>query len=166
MKNQIIPQSWRDSIDELREEIGNTVDRWLSRLKPEERREAETRLDHRLPSFLWNPIDNDPRVNVEEDEDKIRVTAELPGLRKEDLHVEVDDRTLTLSGEKETRHQEKRGRVHLSECSFGSFTRVIPLPCEVNRDGAKAKYRHGVLKLTLPKTETAKARRIEVAYDD
>jgi len=166
MKNQMIPKSWRESIDELREDIGRTVDRWLSRLKPDQRREAETSIGFDLWDQPWSLAGINPRVDVTEDDANVLVTVEIPGLRKEDLSVDLDNRTLTISGHKESRSYEKQGRTHVSECRYGSFIRVIPLPCEVIREKVKAKYRLGVLRLTLPKTESAKARTIDVTYED
>ncbi|MDQ8181962.1 Hsp20/alpha crystallin family protein [Pelagicoccus sp. SDUM812005] len=165
MTNQLIPQNWKESLSELREEIGETVDRWISRLKPEQRKEAKDALAKEDP--FWNPIrfGDGPRVEMEESEDAIKVVAELPGLAKEDFQVDLDDRYLTIRGEKSGRSERKEGHLHISECSYGSFTRVIPLPCEVDRDKAKAKYKHGELRLVLPKTESAKARRIEISVE-
>lgn len=169
MKTQIIPQSWREKLDDLRGDLLRTTDRWLQRLKPEEREEAarEMAKDFWQPSFgrLFDLPDL-PKVNVEENDDTIEVVAELPGLKKEDLHVDLDGRRLTIHGETRENREEKRGRSHVSELRFGSFTRVIPLPCEVEREKTKAKYRHGILKLTLPKTEAAKLRRIPVHYEE
>ena len=167
-KHAIIPQSWRESFSELKEDIGQKVEHWLGRLKPEERREAEQELA--LSDFWQRPFDfslGQPRVNLEEDDDTLIVTAEIPGLRKEDLHIDLDGRQLTIYGQKEESIEKKsKGRAHFSELRFGAFTRVLTLPCEVDRDKVKAKYRRGVLKLTLPKTEEAKARRIEVTYEE
>lgn len=166
MKNQIIPKSWRESLDELREEISNTIERWFNRLKPEDRHEASAI----LPSDIWrrplNSIMKEPKIDVEEKADAITVTAELPGIQKEDLQVDLDGRFLTLSGKKETNREEKHGTMHLSECHYGMFTRVISLPSEVDRDHVKAKFRRGVLKLKLPKTGDSKTRKVKILYED
>ncbi len=166
MKTQIIPKSWRDSLGDLREDLSHTVDRWLGRLKPEERDEAA----RELQGFDWpRSIDrlfNQPRIDIDEHEDEIVVRAELPGLKKEDIEVDLDDRLLTIYGKREETRERKRGRAHVSEMHFGSVTRTIPLPCEVDRSKVKAKYRHGVLRLSLPKSEEAKARRIPIDYED
>ncbi|MBD5781211.1 Hsp20/alpha crystallin family protein [Pelagicoccus sp. NFK12] len=165
MTNQLIPQHWKESLGELREEIGETVDRWISRLKPEQRKEAKNALAEEDP--FWNPIrfGGGPRIEMEESDTTIKIVAELPGLAKEDFQVDLDDRYLTIRGEKSGRNERKEGHLHISECSYGSFTRVIPLPCEVERDKVKAKYKNGELRLVLPKTESAKARRIEISVE-
>lgn len=167
-KNSIIPKTWRESFSELKEDIGRNVERWLGRLKPEERSEAVQELS--LADFWQKPLDfafSQPRVNLDEDDDTITVTAEIPGLRKEDLHIDLDGRQLTIHGQKEESiENKKKGRAHVSELRFGAFTRMLVLPCEVNREKVKAKYRRGVLKLTMPKTEKAKAQRIEIQYEE
>ncbi len=166
MANQLIPQNWKESLSELRQEIGDTVDRWISRLKPEFRKEAKEALAKEDDPF-WNPIrfGGGPRVEMEESDDTIKVVAELPGLAKEDFQVDLDDRYLTIRGEKSGHSERKEGHLHISECSYGAFSRVVPLPCEVDRDKVKAKYKNGELRLVLPKTESAKARRIEIAIE-
>lgn len=167
-KNSIIPKSWRESFSELKEDISHSVERWLGRLKPEERREAEHELT--LADFWQRPFDFDfsqPKVNLDEDDDTITVTAEIPGLRKEDLRIDLDGRQLTIHGHKEESiENKKKGRAHVSELRFGAFTRVLALPCEVSREKVKAKYRRGVLKLTMSKTEEAKSRRVEIQYEE
>lgn len=166
MKAEIIPKSWRESLDDLREDLTHTVNRWLHRLKPEEREAASKELEL---DFWHQPLTrrfNQPRIDVQEQDDAIVVQAELPGMKKEDIEVDLDGRQLAIYGKKEVSREEKRGRFHVSEMHFGSFSRVIPLPCEVDRSKVNAKYRHGVLRLKLPKTEAAKARRIPVAYEE
>lgn len=164
MKTQIIPKSWRESVDELREDLTHTINRWLHRLKPDEREAAAKELELDFWHQPLGRIFDQPRIDVQEHDDEIIVQAELPGLKKEDLKVDLDGRRLTLYGQKEESREEKRGRSHISELRFGSFTRVIPLPCEVDHSNVQAKYRRGLLKLVLPKTEAAKARRIPVTY--
>ena len=165
MKTQIIPKSWRDSLGDLREDLSHTVDRWLGRLKPEERDEAARELQWFDWSKSIDRLFDQPRIDIDEHDDEIVVRAELPGLKKEDIEVDLDGRLLTIYGKREESRERKRGRAHVSEMRFGSVTRTVPLPCEVDRSGVKAKYRHGVLRLTLPKTEESKARRIPVEYE-
>ena len=97
-----------------------------------------------------------PLVDVTEDDSDIVVTAELPGLDEHDFEVALDHDTLTIRGEK---HEEKEDRgkdFYRVERSYGSFQRVIPLPCEVEEDKAEATFRKGVLKVRLPKTAEAR----------
>lgn len=166
MSHRIIPETWRESLSELKEEISHTVNNWLSGLKPEERRAAEKELDLTDWSRPFDRILGQPKVNLEEEGDALIVTAEIPGLRKEDLHVDIDGRQLTISGQKEESYENKKGRCYVSELRFGSFTRVLNLPCKVEQDKVKAKYRRGVLKLTLPKSQDVRSHRIEVNYEE
>lgn len=106
-----------------------------------------------------------PRVNVAESEKDIVVSAELPGIEEKDLSVELEDDLLTLRGEVSD-EQDERGREwrRVERCS-GSFERTLQLPAAVIPDKAEAKFKKGVLKITLPKAEPSKAdnrRKIEV----
>lgn len=105
-----------------------------------------------------------PRVDVEEDEKEVRVTAELPGMDARDIDISIHRDVLTLRGEKSSEHEEKKGQYHRIERSYGSFERAIPLGMAVDAEKAAAEYRNGVLTITLPKPagEAAKTRRIEV----
>jgi len=97
-----------------------------------------------------------PRVDVEETDGEIRVTAELPGVDEKDLEVHVQDDVLTLKGEKHE-EREDRGR-GWRERSYGSFYRTIQLPGEVDADKVTAAYKKGILTIRLPKTATARER--------
>jgi HSP20 family protein len=105
-----------------------------------------------------------PRVDVEEDEKEVRVTAELPGMDAKDIDISIHRDVLTLRGEKSSEREEKKGQYHRIERSYGSFERQIPLGVEVVGEKAAAEYRNGVLTITLPKPagEAATTRRIEV----
>ena len=103
-----------------------------------------------------------PRVDVCEDEAGYRITAELPGLEEKDLEVSLDGDVLTLSGEKrDTREREHEGYRHL-ETTSGRFERRFRLPAEVDPDKVSAKLEHGVLTVTVPKSEAARPRTIRV----
>ena len=100
-------------------------------------------------------FDFSPSIDVKETEKEIVISAELPGIDKNDIDVSISRNTLTIRGEKrsETKNEEK-GYQHI-ERSYGSFRRSVALPCEVVDDKADAVYKNGVLKITLPKTEKA-----------
>lgn len=106
-----------------------------------------------------------PAVDVYEDKDDVVVKAEIPGLSKEDVHVEVTDSTLTIKGEKKREETIKDDEYHCCERSFGSFTRSVDLPCEVKVEQVKASVKNGVLEVRMPKTEEAKKRAITVKID-
>jgi HSP20 family protein len=169
MKKEIIPSSWRDSLGELREEVSQTINRWLRRLRPEERREAEAELERgNFPVFGGGLYSLDwaaPRVDMKEDTNHIYVSVEVPGMKKDDLKVDLDDRVLTIHGEKESQREQQRGHARYFERSFGAFSRSILLPCKVEPGKIEAKCRDGMLRMTLPKTEAAKAHRITVSNE-
>lgn len=105
-----------------------------------------------------------PRVDVSESEREYEVTAELPGMEEKDVEVVLADNVLTVRGEKKAEREEKDKNFYLSERSFGSFRRAIPLPAEVDEDKVEAQFKNGVLTVRLPKSPEAQAktRRIEV----
>jgi HSP20 family protein len=100
-----------------------------------------------------------PRIDVRETAKEIRVTAELPGMEEKDLEVSLLDRALTIKGEKSEEHEEEKGDVHRSERQYGMFQRTIPLPSEVDAEKVNARFKKGVLKITLPKTKEAQSNR-------
>ena len=100
-----------------------------------------------------------PRVDVAETEDKVQVSAELPGIDPENVDVSIAHDVLTISGEKREEREEKKRDYHRIERSYGSFRRSVPLPTEVDTDKAEAHFKNGLLTITLPKTEKARARK-------
>ena len=105
----------------------------------------------------WTPV-----IDVLEDKDKLTVKAEVPGFKREDLEVSVHENSLILSGERKSEEERKDGEFFRSERFYGRFHRTIPLPYAVETDKIQAQYRDGVLNVTLPKAEHAKAKQIEV----
>jgi len=106
-----------------------------------------------------------PALDVQEADDHVRVTAELPGLMKEDVELSIEgNNTLVLSGEKKSEEEKKEGGYYRSERYYGSFSRRILLPADVDFDKAEASFKNGVLTVMLPKTEEAKRkhRKIEI----
>jgi len=94
-----------------------------------------------------------PSVEISDNEKEIKVTAEVPGLEEKDIEVLLDDGVLTLKGEKQSETEDK-GR-QFSERYYGSFERRIPLGVEVKQDNIDARFKNGVLTVTLPKSEKA-----------
>jgi HSP20 family protein len=92
-----------------------------------------------------------PRVEVNESKKDVTVRVEAPGVDEKDLSVDYYNGSLRIRGEKRDEKREKRKRYHYSECSYGSFVRTVPVPSGVKWDGAQAKYKKGVLTITLPK---------------
>ena len=100
-----------------------------------------------------------PAMDVHQDEQKVEITAELPGVKQEDIDLSVEDGVLTLRGEKKsTRKDEQNG---YSERSYGSFERRLTLPANIDEDACTADFKDGVLTITLPKTaEKSRGRKI------
>ncbi len=99
---------------------------------------------------------------VSETDDEIRVKAELPGMDEKDIEVTLDEDVLTIRAERKDEHEEKKRNVHVSEMSYGSFQHSFPLQAAVDRDQIKARFKRGVLTLTLPKTEQARTERKQI----
>ena len=106
-----------------------------------------------------------PRVDVFEKNGQFMVRADLPGLKKEEVKVEVTEAGLTLEGERKLEKEEKREGFYRAERAYGSFFRMIPLPEGVNVEKSTATFKDGVLEVALPviaKKEEAQARRLEI----
>jgi HSP20 family protein len=103
-----------------------------------------------------------PTVDLYEEPEEVILKADVPGLSKEDLKIDLADNMVTLSGEKKKEEDVKEKDYSYSERSYGSFSRSLQLPCAVKADQAKATFKNGVLEVKLPKTEEAKKRRISV----
>ncbi len=99
-----------------------------------------------------------PSIDVRESEKEIRVKAELPGMDEKDIEVLLDNETLTIKGEKKEEKEDKGKSHYHVECSYGSFQRVIPLPAGIDQKKVQAQFKNGVLNISLPKTEEAKAK--------
>lgn len=107
-----------------------------------------------------------PAVDVYEKQEEVVLKAEIPGLSKEDIKIELSgDSKLTISGEKKKEEDVKEENYTFSERSYGTFTRSLSMPCAVIADQAKATFHNGVLEVKLPKTEEAKKRRISVQIE-
>lgn len=103
-----------------------------------------------------------PQVNVAETESEYEVKLDLPGMKAEDVNIELHEGHLVISGERKEEHEEEGKTWHRIERSTGSFRRVIPLEATADADKIDATYRDGVLQIVVPKAEEAKPRRIKV----
>jgi HSP20 family protein len=99
---------------------------------------------------------------LEETTDEVVIVAEMPGFDEKDFSVEVSNDRLILRGMKQQKTEERGRNYYYAEQSFGGFTRMLPLPCEVDVKRANARYKNGLLRVVLPKAEHAKAKRIEI----
>lgn len=111
----------------------------------------------------WQPAEFTPSADVSETEDALEIRMDLPGIKPDDVNVEVRDSLLSISGERREEKEERDKTWHRIERRSGSFSRAMTLPTAVDADKAQAGYHDGVLTVKLPKTEEAKGRRIAVA---
>ncbi len=110
-----------------------------------------------LPTAAWMPV-----VDIFEEPEHLRIVAEIPGVKPENVKISVENNILTLSGTKEQVAEEKAEKVHRYERAYGTFERSFTLPATVDANAIKATYAQGVLTLLLPKLEKAKARQIKI----
>jgi len=103
-----------------------------------------------------------PALDMHEDKDNIVVRAELPGMKKEDINISLHDGSLSISGERRSEEKTENAEVYRAERFVGRFQRTVTLPAPVAVDKVKAQYKDGVLTITLPKTEEAKPKQIDV----
>ena len=144
------PQDVADPFSMLRRDIDRVFGDFLS----ERRRHDRTlnMLDHQTRSFL-------PQIDVKETDKEFQVSTELPGMEQADLEVTFIDGALSIKGEKREECQEEKGNVYHSERRYGAFERIIPLSSDIDSNKAKATFKKGVLKISLPKTENARSNR-------
>lgn len=125
-------------------------------------------LDDAFSGVVFNPEGGaltsawTPAVDVSEDKDAVKIVAELPGVKPEDVKLSLENQTLTIRGEKRQEIEEKKERVHRYERSYGSFERTFALPGTVDAERIEASFGDGLLTVTLPKVERARPRQIEI----
>ena len=103
--------------------------------------------DFYFPTQGWALLGGD----VFEDDQRVVVRVEIPGMHKDEIRIEVTDDALVVSGEKRFERESTEGRWRVMQCAYGSFHRVVPLPVRVLADQARASYKNGVLRVELPK---------------
>lgn len=110
----------------------------------------------------WVPSGFVPAVDISEKDDEYVLEAELPGMKKEDIHIDLKDGILTISGDRKYEREETRDNYNRVERCYGSFSRSFTLPDHVKVDRIDAAYKDGILTVTLPKGEEAKPKHIDV----
>ena len=136
--------------------------------------EMERMFEQFMPSGFMRPTglertslsDVSPRIDVIDQDDTILVKAALPGVEKDDLEVSTTDHSVTIRGSmrKESK-EEKKGEYYRREISTGNFLRTVTLPSSIDEKGIKAKFRDGLLELTMPKLEREKRHNIKIETD-
>ena len=113
------------------------------------------------PSLGFSPLSalhhgsNNPRLDVHETENELRILAELPGLNENEIDVSLSRDLLTISGEKKQENEQNVKGWYCMERKYGAFSRSISIPCEVDPDSCKASFKNGVLTVSLEKTPQA-----------
>jgi len=135
-------------------------------------REMDRMFDHFTPpgSAIYDEREFSPASELMEEENHYMLSIDIPGMKKEDIKIEVADGTLVISGERKNEKRNESNQIQRSEAynihryekSYGSFKRSFVLPNTINADKVEARYEDGVLELYLPKTEVAQARKIEI----
>jgi len=110
-----------------------------------------------LPMWNWNPV-----VDVYDNDDNIVLKAEIPGIDKKDIEIDVKGRVLTLKGERSSDNEVKEDNYYRRERCFGKFERAFNLPVDVELDKIRANYKDGVLEIEIPKPEEKKPKQISV----
>jgi HSP20 family protein len=103
-----------------------------------------------------------PQIEMFEREGKLVVRADLPGMNKDDVKVDLEDDAITIQGERKSEHEENREGYYRTERSYGSFSRTIPLPEGVNGEDAKASFRNGVLEIVMEGPKRKGGRRLDI----
>jgi HSP20 family protein len=111
---------------------------------------------------MWPFSRTVPSVDLAETEGAIDVWLDVPGVDPKDIDIQLNNNLLTVSGHRKEEKEERGKAFHRVERRAGAFSRSIPLPCPVKEEAIVARYRHGVLAITMPKMEEAKAKKIEV----
>jgi HSP20 family protein len=103
-----------------------------------------------------------PPVDIIEDDDKFLVRTELPGMKLEDIDIELEGNTLTIKGERKIEHEEKKEGFVRCERSYGSFRRSFTVGVPIKSDKIEAVYKDGMLEITLPKAQEARPKKVEI----
>ena len=126
-------------------------------------------IDNLLHEFFGGPIHTGPlagewlpAADITETEDRVFIKAELPGIEEKDIDLNICGNVLTIRGEKKHVKEEKEENHYLGDRYYGSFRRTFQLPADIDPDRAEATYRKGVLKISVPKVEEAKRKKIEI----
>jgi HSP20 family protein len=156
--SNLLPDKWSEALERVYDKVGHILNK-LNPLKketpPPERITADT-----LPAFMQF---GGPSLDMQETADELIIRAEVPGLKKDDFSVELVGRRLTIKGEKNVVRERKGGDGYLiSECRYGSFSRTVQLPYELDEQAIAADLNNGVLTIRLSKPEKGRHARYRV----
>lgn len=139
------------SVAEGWQHLAQSANSALTRFKPSAEMPPKDEVDDSwyLPTRGWAMLGGD----VFEDDKRLVVRLEVPGMQKQDLNIEVEGNTLVVTGEKHFERENTEGRWRVMQCAYGSFRRVVPLPASVTPEQARASYKDGVLRVEIPKLQ-------------
>jgi len=156
--SNLLPEKWSEALERVNDKVSNYLNRlvpWKKQEQSPERITADT-----LPAFIKL---GGPLLDMHETPEELIIRAEVPGLNRDDFSVELVGRRLTISGEKRVVREQKGGDGCLiSECRYGSFSRTVQLPYEIDEKLIAADLKHGVLTIRLPKPEKEQYTRYRV----
>jgi HSP20 family protein len=157
-----VSRAWdtlQDGWQQLYQKASGAITRFVPGTAKEKGTEIESREMARRSSG-WGVL----AAEVFDDKKNVVVRLEAPGLEPDEIELKVLDNMLIVRGEKQEQRERDEGHYHVLECAYGAFERAIPLPAEVDSNGAKADYKRGVLRVELPKikSKTATAVKIKV----
>ncbi len=117
------------------------------------------------PGFATESFSWAPQIDVSQRNNELVIRADLPGMNKDDVKVDIADDAITIQGERRREHEEERGGWYRTERSYGSFHRTIPLPDGAMTEQAKATFKDGVLEITMPAPpeQVTRGRRLEIS---
>lgn len=145
-------QGWRH----LADRASGALTKFIPVRRNDEKHESANAISR--PSVRWGLL----AAEVFDDDDKLVVKLEAPGMDAEDFDIQIRNEVLIVRGEKKFQHEQNKGNYHLMECAYGCFERAIPLPEKVDEEKAQASYKRGLLNITLPKTGLHTSRKIKV----
>ena len=152
-----LTSNFRDTVDYLADgwqELWNRARNAITHFTPQ----GHNGSNHPAKTGRWGVLS----VELRETESEVEILMEAPGMSSKDFDIRVEEQSLHIRGSKHFADERTEGHYHITERAYGSFERVIPLPCDVDENEAKASYTRGVLELTLPKHKALQPRKIEV----
>jgi HSP20 family protein len=158
-----VGRAWDSLVDgwnQLHERASGAMTRFVpgaSKMYPTEQERQE--VAHRNSG--WGVL----AAEVFDDDKKVVVRLEAPGLEADEIDLQVINNMLVIRGEKSLQREHSDGRYHIIECAYGSFERAIPLPAEVDSEKTKASYKRGILRVELPKLNSKQQKKIKVSID-
>lgn len=158
-----VGRAWDSLVDgwhQLHDRASGAMTRFApgaSKMYPTEREQQE--MIHRNSG--WGVL----AAEVFDDDKKVVVRLEAPGLEVDAIDLQVINNLLVVRGEKSLQHEHEDGQYHILECAYGSFERAIPLPAEVDSERTKASYKRGILRVELPKLTGQKQQKIKVSVE-